>query len=98
MTPSFPQTLTVFIFFFKMILLCALSPPTTLNFTILKDLIGSYPIQKDPISISVCHAIQAIDTSEQVNTLQIQTPKSVGATQHAQGHTAVKEGPHFQVP
>lgn len=41
---------------------------------------------------------KATGISEQVNILQIQTPSSVGATQHAQGHTAVRGGPHFQVP
>lgn len=41
---------------------------------------------------------QVIDISEQVNTFQIQTPKSVGATQHAEGHTAVRGGPSFQAP
>lgn len=46
----------------------------------------------------MCRERQTIGISEQVNALQIQTPKSVGAAQHALGHTAVREGPRFQVP
>lgn len=42
------------------------------------------------------HERQAIDISKQMDTLQIQTPKSVGATQHAEGHTAVRGGPYFK--
>lgn len=76
--------------FNTMILVCVVTPLP--NFTTLKGQIGSNPIQKDRKPASVCHESRAIDISEQVNMLQIQTPKSVGVTQHAEGHAAVEEG------
>lgn len=98
MTPSFPQTLTALNLFLKMILVCLKTHSWILLFSRVWLVLTQF--RKIESTISVCPARQgqAIGISEQVNTLQIQTPNSVGATQHAQGHTAVRRGPHFQVP